>query len=141
MAKLKLNKEFIEKACEYLRDGNYVVTVCKLMGVSEKTWYDWVNQGNNDIENGVTSIFSKFVKSILEAEAEAEARNVKIIATAATTDWKASAWYLARKGKSRWLEKQEIDINVEQNAPDPIELEAEFNKFRQLEQDKTTKTE
>lgn len=26
MAKLRLNNKFIEKACEYLKDGNYAVT-------------------------------------------------------------------------------------------------------------------
>lgn len=134
MAKLKLNKEFIEKAREYLVDGNYVITVSKLMGINEKTWYDWVNQGNRDIEEGKTSIFSKFCKMILEAEAEAEARNVKIIRTASETDWKAASWYLARKGKSKWLEKTEIELTVPVKAPTQAELEAEFNRFDHIGQ-------
>jgi len=36
VAKLKSNEEFITKACEYLLDGNYVVIVCKLMGIVGK---------------------------------------------------------------------------------------------------------
>lgn len=134
MAKLKLNSKFIEKACEYLEDGNYVVTVCKLMGINEKTWYEWVNQGNKDIEDGTTSIFSKFCKAILEADAKAEARYVKIIKTASETDWKAASWYLARKGKSKWLEKTEIELSIPEKAPTQAELEAEFNRFDLIDQ-------
>jgi len=106
--KLNLNQEFIDKACGYLLDGNYTVIVCRLMGVSEKTWYDWVNQGNRDIEEGKTNIFVKFVKSIIEAEAQAEAEAVKLIKTASLTDAKHAQWWLSRKGKERWAERQEI---------------------------------
>lgn len=110
MAKLKLNEEFIAKACEYLESGNYTVTVCSLMGVSEECWYSWIRKAEEAIKEGKKNIYVQFYESVLRADAEAERRNVEFIEKAGATDWKAAAWYLARKGKSKWLEKQEIEI-------------------------------
>lgn len=110
MANIKLNQEMIEKACNYLRQGHYAVVVCEFLGISEATYYSYINQGKEDEKNGKESIFLEFLKSIKKAEAEAEMRHIQnILKTATEGNWTASAWYLERKHKNRWSLKQEIE--------------------------------
>lgn len=129
--KLKLNQEFIDKAVTYLLDGNYIVIVCKLMGVSENAWYSWINQGIKDIEDGKKSIFTKFYDAILGAEAQAEADFVKTIKTASLTDAKHAQWWLTHKAKERWADKIDIVVSTEK-PPDALQLEAELNRYKNL---------
>lgn len=136
--KLKLNQELIDKACELLVDGNYAVIVCRVLNISENAWYSWVNQGIKDIEEGKTSIFAKFYESIMRAEAQAEADAVKNIKLASVSDPKHAQWFLSHKAKERWADKIDLQMTVEQKAPDPIALEAEFNQFKQLQEGKAS---
>jgi hypothetical protein len=41
--------------------------------------------------------YKRFFEAIEKAQAEAEARDVALIAKAATTDWRAAAWRLERR--------------------------------------------
>ncbi len=110
MAKLLLNDEMIEKAKKYICEGNYANVVCQYLGIAEKTYYEYIKQGNEDIENNIDTIFSKFCKAIKESEAEAEMRAVASIQKAGNEgNWTAYAWYLERKHKKRWSQKQEIE--------------------------------
>jgi len=110
VAKLLLNDEMIEKAKKYISAGNYANVVCQYLGIDESTYYDYINKGKKDIENNVESIYTKFSKAIKEAEAEAEMRAVASIQKAGSEgNWTAYAWYLERKHKKRWSQKQEIE--------------------------------
>lgn len=48
------------------------------------------------------SRYAAFRAAVPAAEAEAELRCVGVIRRAADTDWKAVAWWLARKNPERW---------------------------------------
>jgi hypothetical protein len=110
MAELLLNDEMIEKAKKYISAGNYANVVCQYLGISEVTYYKYINKGEEDIKNNIDSIFVKFIKAIKEAEAEAEMRAVASIQKAGSEgNWTAYAWYLERKHKKRWSQKQEIE--------------------------------
>ena len=109
MAKLKLNDAVIEKARKYIAAGNYAIVVCQYLGISQKTYYEWLKIGNDDIEKNKNTIYSKFCNTIKESEAEAEMRNITIIQKAASDTWQAAAWYLERKHKDRWSAKQELE--------------------------------
>lgn len=106
----KLNDELIEKFKNYISQGNYVNVVCDFLNINESTYYDWVKRGKEEQSQGLDTIYTKFAKSIKEAEAIAEMRHLQnILKTANDGTWQASAWYLERKHKNRWSVKQEIE--------------------------------
>lgn len=114
MPKLKLNDEMIDKIVLYMEQGNYIETVCKILNISEKTYYEYIKQGNQDIEIYRQSIYSKLVHSIKEAEAKAEALAVSLIIQ--DKSWQSKAWYLERKYKARWAQQPETVIQVNNNS-------------------------
>jgi stalled ribosome rescue protein Dom34 len=127
MANLKLNDELIKKAHFLISEGHYAIVVCSYLGISEKTYYEWTKQGKNDNEKNKESIFSKFFQSIKEAEAKAEIRHIQTIARAASEGtWQASAWFLERKHKDRWSQKQ--DITLSGNPDAPLEIRTQWGE-------------
>jgi len=96
--KCKLTPELQSKICKYIEDGNYAIHACNAVGISKAIFYQWLKQGELDIDTGKNSKFQDFVYSIKEAEAKAITANVKNIRTAAREgEWTASAWFLERK--------------------------------------------
>ena len=64
----KLTPELTTRLCNYLRQGNYVKTACKMCGLGESTFYKWM-----DPEMFPGEDHEEFRQSIARAEAEAEA--------------------------------------------------------------------
>lgn len=110
MAKLKLNDDMIQRASQLIKEGNYAVVVCQYLGINESTYYGYVKQAEIDIEAGNDTIFTKFFKSIKEADAYAEMEAVKNIKASSQSSWQASAWYLERKHKDKWSVKQALEL-------------------------------
>lgn len=110
MAKTKLNEKVIQEAKKYIEAGNYAVVVCKYLGISEVTWYNWMNKGEKDFSDGKNNIYVKFFKSIKRAEAVAEMRSVTIIQSSMRENWQAAAWYLERKFKDRWSKSEKHEL-------------------------------
>jgi hypothetical protein len=119
--KSPLSKELIEKAHELIAAGNYAVVACQLLGICQATYYNYLKKGEKDLEAGVDSLELEFLKAIKEAEAEAEARNVALIQTAAQGTWQAAAWYLERKHKDRWSVKSAVELTGKEGGPIEIE--------------------
>ena len=106
----KLNDELIAKFTKYISQGNFTVVVCDYLGINESTYYNWIKRGKEDSLQDSETIYTKFCKSIKEAEAIAEMNHISnIVQTANDGTWQASAWYLERKHKNRWSAKQELE--------------------------------
>ncbi len=111
---LKLNDEMIAKAYEYMRHGNYVDTVCQLIGISDVTYYKYKEQAEKDIANGLTeenSLFVSFLCAIKRGEAEAEDEAIASIQRIGEKEWTAKAWMLERRHNAKWRAKQEIELS------------------------------
>ncbi|MDY6957667.1 MAG: hypothetical protein SVK08_00785 [Halobacteriota archaeon] len=104
--KTKLTPELQNKICQYIRAGNYIITACQAVGISQTTYERWINTGNKSKDG----IYSDFVDAIKIAEAESEARNVLIVEKAAITTWTAAAWLLERKHPDRWGRKDRHEV-------------------------------
>lgn len=93
-AKGKLTRELIEEAAALIREGNYQVHVAQALGISEATWYRWLQEG----EKAQSGLKREFYEAIKKAEGEAIAERVAIIRRAALDgNWQAAAWWLERK--------------------------------------------
>ena len=126
MAEKKLDAALIEKAHKLVSEGHYAIVVCAYLGISESTYYGWMQRAKQDRENNKKSIYLEFLESIKEAEAKAEMRHLQTIAKAATEgNWQASAWFLKTKHRDRWSERQEVTLQGDAEKPIKVELQWE----------------
>lgn len=95
----KLNPEMQAKICDALRAGNYLETAAAFAGIDKTTLFDWLRRGARNS----SGIHHEFSRAVEKAMADAETRDVALIAKAAAEGvWQASAWRLERKYPSRW---------------------------------------
>ena len=94
--KTKLTHNKILEITEPIKAGNFAVTACMLSGVSERTYYYWLELG----EQRESSIYAEFCEAVEQAEAEREARLVKKLEK--SNDLKATMWMLERTAPERW---------------------------------------
>lgn len=116
----KLNKTLEEEIVKFLQLGNYVETVCAMVGLSKSTFYDWVKRGARESDrvskDGRLRIrkderkYVEFSYAVKKAMAHSEVRDVALIGKASEKNWQASAWRLERKYPERWGRKDNHDV-------------------------------
>lgn len=107
----KLTPELIKEAARLVAEGNYITHVAQALGISRKTFYNWLEQG----ARATHGLKREFYEAITKAEAEAVLRNVKIIQKAAETNWQAAAWYLERRYPELFGRKDKIGVDPDNN--------------------------
>lgn len=93
-----LTPEVHEKIVMAIRAGNYVETAAGLAGIHKDSFYAWLKMANKERDG----IYRRFSDDISKAIAEAEARDVALIARASLEQWQAAAWRLERRYPDRW---------------------------------------
>lgn len=141
----KLTLARLETIRDLVRNGNYLSVAAEAAGVSERTVYRWLEQGEQPEEAEQDTLHWQFCQAVRKAQAEAEQLLVAAIERAAsgykkkttktrtffneqgvecteTTieeaevfDWRAAAWMLQARHKQRWA----------QNPPPAVEAEQE----------------
>jgi hypothetical protein len=86
-----------------LRAGNTRRAAAAHAGIDHATFYRWLAD---------EATFRDAVEKA-EAEADAEVRNVAIIAQAAPRSWQASAWWLERRRHDDYGQRKSIDFRIE----------------------------
>ena len=95
----KLDDATQQKFLEAVREGLPYSTACALAGIGETTFAVWRQRADAEPE----SPYAGFMRALKEAEAEAEAANVKRIRSAADNgQWQAAAWILERRHPDKW---------------------------------------
>ena len=122
--KSKLTPELQNSICKIIADGNYASTACAAVGLSEKSYYQWLDLA----ESG--GIYSAFSEAIKEAEAKAKQYllNLVTVAAAKPQHWPAAMTILERRWPEEWgridriqsIQKVEGVINVIHHIPRPI---------------------
>ena len=134
----KLNKVVESKIISAIRAGNYIETAAAYAGINKSTLYDWLKRGEREKQRvqktpggrirKKETPFVEFSNAVEKALAEAEVRDVAIIAKAAEDQWQAAAWRLERKFPDRWGKRNvEIEhkgqVEVKNNDVHRIELQ------------------
>lgn len=65
--------------------------------ITEPTFYDYMNKGENDVKQGIDSEYAHFFKSVKSAEKGYRLSHLNNISAAAVSTWQASAWLLERR--------------------------------------------
>ena len=77
--KTKLTPEVQDKIVFAIRSGNYKETAAQYAGISEKTFYVWLQRGRDE----PSSIYADFFEAINHAEAASEVEAVALVRLAA----------------------------------------------------------
>lgn len=103
---LKLTPETQDKICVAIRLGNDKKIAAALAGVSETTFYRWLEMAEAP---NAKKEYREFRESVERAEAEAEVSRVARITQAADNGtWQAASWWLERKFPERWGRNDKI---------------------------------
>jgi hypothetical protein len=103
-----INQNIIDRVIEHTLKGISIESVCALSNIRPRSYHRWLKQGKEDIENGVDSILAVLAESVLAAEAKVEQR---LLDQAIGTDPIGARWYLSRKFRKEYGDKQEIEIS------------------------------
>lgn len=78
--------------------------------INDSTYQEWMNAGESDIANGISSQFSGFSFNIKSAEKEFREGLLECIKSKATEDWKAATWLLERSCPDSYKLKDKVDM-------------------------------
>ena len=93
--KSKLTPDVSSRFCEAIQLGMTYKLACGYAGISEATFYRWVQEAEKP---GGRKAQREFRDELKGAEAKGAALNLAVITRAAQDgDWKASAWILERR--------------------------------------------
>lgn len=128
--KTKLTEEVIERAVKAIKAGNYNVVAAQFAGVSEVTFYAWIQKGesaerkslNDETLSDDELLYLKFLKSIRSARNELEVRHTLSVNKAAERDWRAAAWFLERSFPSRWGRNLRAEVTGRDGKAIPVSL-------------------
>lgn len=107
----KLTPELAEKIASYISTGNYASVVCGLVGITETTYYSWLEKGRK----AKSGKYLEFLESIKKAEAAREAKWIKDID--GDPSWQSKAWLLERRYSERWGKKDIIKHQGDNENP------------------------
>lgn len=105
----KLTLEFIDQFAAEVQDGLPICYVCDLLGVTEVSYHNWMNQGKQDYEEDVESLHAEFFSKIKKAYAQF-VKQSKNDMKDKTKNWTAIAWWLERTN-SFFMPKQQIQAD------------------------------
>lgn len=114
MAKLKLTEELIDKAAELKRSGLSNRDICMALGITETTWYRW-------LDKPTTKLHRAFCEPIKKTEADYKAELLASILETATREknpqWTAAAWLLERKYPDEYAQTTRKGEDSGEDAP------------------------
>lgn len=97
----KLTPELQKDICNYLLAGNFVETVCDLVGISKETFYAWVKRGERGWKSDRDGGYVEFSDAIKRAVAQVEVLTVNDLRKG-PQNWQAKAWWLERRHPDKW---------------------------------------
>lgn len=117
----KLNKEIIKKACELKSMGIRNNDIAAALGVSESTFYRWIQDG------GATPLQRELSEGLKKAEAAKKEAVLKKILEHGNESWQALAWYLERVYPSEFGRVDRLQAEVNQTTSAAVRVEHFFD--------------
>ena len=115
----KLTEARHRKIVADIRAGNFAQIAAVASGITEQTYYNWLNRGAADLASEEAadhaSIYAKFFEAVKRAEAEAEVKQLRAMQT--DDKWQRRAWWLERRFPKRWGQKQSLELSGPDGGP------------------------
>ncbi|MDD2862422.1 MAG: hypothetical protein PHI71_15350 [Acidiphilium sp.] len=100
-----------------IENGNSLQNACRLIGVSDSAFYNWMNWAD---EPDAVPALVEFKNKIEQAKVKIEEEMVSIVRKAAFSgEWRAAAFWLERRRAADWGSKQSLEVGQAQPKPDP----------------------
>ena len=121
-----LTQEVSDQICTALRAGNYQEIAARFAGISETSYWRWLDRGRKErtrVEKEGCEPSDKelryyqFACEVDKARAASEVRYVGLIANAASETWQAAAWYLERSRPAKWGRRDRHEITGAEGNP------------------------
>ncbi len=100
-APTKLTTEIIAKLAALVEEGMFMQPALALLGIPRRSYYYWLERGEQDEADGEKTIYTQLLHTIKKADAACERRNVLGV-QAGELGWQSRAWILERKYRTRW---------------------------------------
>ena len=114
--KTKCTPKTIARVAEGLRIGMTHELAAQYGGISEKTFYTWLNHANRP---DADKCYAQFLQAVKAAEADNAARCLLVIDDAANDgSWQAAAWMLERRHKYQ----RQASVQVETRQDPEMEV-------------------
>lgn len=110
MAKTKLTPELQKEFCNAIENGSSILGACGYVGISEKTYYNWIERAE---EAKTRTKFVKFKEAVDKAKAKALHNFEQVITRASLEHWQAAAWMLERRHPNLYGKREKIEAEVE----------------------------
>ena len=124
----KLTAEVIKNIQYWLRMGYFVEDAARMAGVHKATLYRWLEQGKEDREQEVDSLYADFCDAMERSRAEAEGMFINSIQTAAKRgQWQAAAWWLERSF-DKWSKPNKLTLTGDDEEPVNIKIKYSGDK-------------
>ena len=106
----------------------FVEDAARMAGIHKATLYRWLEQGREDRENEVESLYADFCDAMERSRAEAEGMYLNSIKTAASRgQWQAAAWWLERSF-DKWSKPSKLQISGDEAEPVKINIKYSGDK-------------
>ena len=118
--KTKLNDDLVKIFTTAIEVGMTNVLACKYAGITESTFYSWLDRGRKEKEG----VYVEFLQSIKKAESKHALINLAIVQKAAKTgSWHAACWLLERRHPSFQKQPdQVVEIQLDNSELSTSEL-------------------
>lgn len=104
--------ELTEEICKHISSGNFIETSLALAGLPKSTFYEWCKKAHaGEIR------YQKFLEAVVKAEAESEKKKVGYIEKVAPYDWRAAAYLLEKRHKTRWEKRDKLELTGKDGEP------------------------
>jgi hypothetical protein len=113
--------------------GNYANAAAVFAGISESTYYAWLERGRSVLESSPVPAaerpYLEFLQAVTRASAEAEVEAVALIRKAARDgDYLAALRFLERRYPERWGNRRRVEHTVP--GREPVEVRLSFGHPR-----------
>lgn len=109
--KTKLEDDIQQRLILAIERGLTIVDACEYSGISEKTYYNWLNKDTTQIkDDDDRKKFVQFLQDIKKAQSECQMYCLDFIMK--DKSWQSKAWLLERRFPDRWAKK---DMTINEN--------------------------
>ena len=109
---------------ESVRAGTPIIHAAAAAGVtSTSTIYQWIAKGGKD----PASPYAAFARDIKSAEADAVAKNVRIVLQAGEKSWQAAAWWLERTHPEEFARRDGLALGASSDVTVKVVVEGDWH--------------
>lgn len=98
----------VDAMCARIRIGVSLKGACEAYGVSGAAFFNALNKGKLEQDDGLTTNHTDLLNKIARARAECRTSHVSVIAS--SEDWRARAWLLERQFHDEYGEKRHVEV-------------------------------